>query len=471
MDPAGRNEFAEKFARVNPRPPWADFPHTFAMKATQGKWKAFNYLRYISIEVAKAIVAGKGRIIITLPPRHGKSELISNWLPTWFLYNWPDRKIILASYAMDFAASWGAKVKSNLTENPLIQTSLSEDVQAKRRFKTLDGGQMISAGIGGPITGEGANLFIIDDPIKTWQDAMSDLIRERHKDWYKSVARTRLEPGGSIVVMHTRWHEDDLIGWLTSNKDAEFYEKWHVINLPAICEEEHDEVGRKRGDALNPERFPLTELEQIRGGEEGGLVWNALYQQRPSAMKGNVVLREWLRYYDIKPATFEEVAIFADLTYKEGTDNDFTVVQCWGRNGSNLFLLDQIRDRMGFPDQVKAIKEMCVRYPMAFAKVIEEAANGAAVIQHLKSEISGLIPYNPKTSKMARLAAVSPVFQAGNVFYPNPKFSPWVETNINELLTFPNAKHDDTVDATTMAVHRLGRLTSTIARLEAMNKF
>lgn len=452
---------------------WTHMPDTFAHVASRGKWTPYPYLKYVSDRITDKLIRGGGRFIITMPPRHGKSEFISKWVPTWFLYNFPERKIILASYSAEFAGSWGSKVKDNLSQNSLIAAKMSGDTRAKRRFATSEGGQMITAGVGGSITGEGAHLFIIDDPIKNWQEATSELIRERHKTWFKSVAKTRLEPGASMIVMHTRWHEDDLIGWLTAkeNKDDELVEPWEVINFPAIAEEDEPHIGRKIGDALCPTRYSIETLTQIKNEDKGGMVWQALYQQRPSPLGGNMVQREWIKFYDIGPAFYDEKAIFADLTYKEGTENDFAVVECWGRKGPDIFLIDQIRGRMGFTDQMNAIRLMSQRHPDAFAKEIEEYANGAAVIEMLKTEITGIIPVKPQTSKMARLAAVTPVYQAGNVHYPNPKMCPWVEANIHEMLMFPNARNDDTVDVATMAVNRLGRVSSSIARLEAMGRW
>lgn len=452
--------------------PWTVYPHLFAKRASGGKWHPYKHLRYISSILGPEIINGGGRFIITCPPRHGKSELISNWLPTWFLYNWPQGRVILGSYALEFASKWGEKVKTNLTENRLIETPLSMSTKAKKKFATLDGGQMICAGVGGPITGEGADLFIIDDPLKNYQDAMSELIRERHKDWYRSVVRTRLEPGASVVVLQTRWHEDDLAGWLMSNRDREDdpnRKPWTVINMPAIAEE-NDILGRGMGEPLCPERFGVQDLKEIESDLED-LIWSAMYQQRPTALKGNIILKEWLKFYDTRPESFDEMAIFADLSFKEGTNTDFTVVECWGRVGASIYLLDQIRARMGFPDQISAIREMARRHPDAYCKQIEEAANGSAVIETLKNEIMGLIAVKPHTSKQARLAAVSPLYQAGNVHYPSDKIASWINNNIAEILTFPNAKHDDTVDTASMAVFQLGKVSSSIARLEVLGRW
>lgn len=449
---------------------WTLLPHLFAERASGGKWKPYKHLQYISTQIARGLIQGGGRYIVTCPPRHGKSQLISNWLPTWFLYNFPERKVILASYAVEFATKWGGQVKENLTENPLILTALSKSTKAKKRFMTLEGGQMITAGIGGPITGEGADLFIIDDPLKNYQEAMSDLIRERQKDWFRSVARTRLEPGASIVILQTRWHEDDLSGWLQSQNDKDDdFNQWTVINLPALCEKDIDELGRKKGEALCPERYDEKNLGEIKK-DLGDVIWSALYGQDPVAQKGNIIHGEWIRFYDELPE-LDEMGLFADLAYKDGEENDFTAIEAWGRKGPDVFLMGQIRDRMPFPTQLDSFERMCALYPEAFHKEIEEKANGAALLQVVRDRINGLSANNPRTSKEARLAAVSPLYKAGNVYYPNPERNPWVKENIKEITKFPRYAFDDTVDVASMAVKHLGRMSSTIARLEALAKW
>ena len=459
---------------MNPEQAWLTFPDTFAAKASAGKWKRYKHLKYISSKLSPAIMQGGARYIVTMPPRHGKSELISNWLPTWYLYHHPEQKIILASYAAEFASRWGGVVRQNLTENPLIQMELSKTTKSKKQFQTLEGGQMICAGMGGPITGQGANLLIIDDPLKNYQDAMSPLTRERHKDWFQTVALTRLEPGGSVIILQTRWHQDDLSGWLLNNKEEDKNyktSKYTLINIPAFCEfPETDPLGRALGEACCPERYTVADLEQIKR-DQGELKFAAMYQQRPTALEGNVILKDWLRFYNSLPTDLEEHAIFADLSYKEGPATDFTVVECWGRKGTAIYLIDQIRARMGFPAQIAAIKEMVRRYPKALMKQIEEHANGAAVLDVLKTQIMGLCAVKPKTGKEARLASISPIYQGGNVNYPNPDYHSWVQNNIAEILTFPNAQFDDTVDVACYAVSHFSAMNSSIARLDALTKW
>lgn len=388
---------------------------------------------------------------------------ISNWVPSWYLNRFPDRKVILASYASDYAAKWGSLVRENLAENPICKIPLRDDTQSKRRFMTAQGGQMITAGAGGQITGESGHLLIIDDPVKNYEEAMSPRIKERNLDWYRSVARTRLQQGGTIILLMTRWTDDDLAGALINEGGFE------QIVLPAVCtDEQTDPLGRKLGDALCPERYSAETLADIRK-DVGSQVWEALYQQSPVAKSGNIILGEWIKFYDSPPA-MDEIALFADLAYKDGESNDFTVIEAWGRKGTSIYLIDQIRGRLDFPAQLHALQRMAAAYSTAFHKEIEEKANGAALIQVAKQSIPGLIANNPKTSKDVRLASVAPLYQAGNVYYPNPDKHPWVSENIREITRFPRAKNDDTVDVASMACTHLGRVAQALSRLSALTR-
>jgi len=451
---------------------WRAFPHTFARKISGGKYQLYNYIKYLGRRIAEEVHRGGARIVVSLPPRHGKSELISNWTPTWFLDQYPDRRVILGSYEATFASKWGAKVRDNINSFPEVRVKLKGDSKAKANFVTTEGGEMVTAGVGGPMTGRGADLIIIDDPVKNWEEAQSEIIRAKHQDWFKSVARTRLEPGGSIIVLMTRWHEDDLAGYLLSgglDDDANKHlrTQWADLRIPAIAEQD-DLLGRATGEALCPERYDLTALQEIRV-DLGEMIWGSMYQQVPMAESGNMVKKEWLRWFTKWPKVDQKI-IVVDLCFKEGDLLDFACIEAWGRAGENIFLLDQIRARMDFPAQVEAIREMSRRHPDAHGKYIEEAANGAAVISTLRREILGMVPIKPKTSKEARLSAVAPFYQAGNVWYPDPQLAPWVTTNVNEILVFPNGKYDDTVDCATMALDQLGATGSMISRLEALNR-
>ena len=337
-------------------------------------------------------------------------------------------------------------------------------------FEVIDNnGSYRSAGVGGAITGMGFSLGIIDDPFKSNEDADSPVMRQKVWDWYTSTFLTRAEKGARILLTMTRWHEDDLAGRLlqlqASDPEAD---QWDVVCFPAMREDNKDPVDpRHHGQSLWPKKYPDQKLRQIRASV-GERQWNSLYQQRPSAMEGNLIKRSWLKYYKQRPS-FEETCIVADLTFKKGEFSDYAVVEAWGRVGSNVFLIDQIRARMNFPEQLSAIIEMKNRFSQS-AIYIEEAANGAAVIQTLRDQIMGIIPVKPRTSKEARLQAVAHVFEAENVHYPDPSLFPWVDVNLEELATFPNATNDDTVDTATMAISQLSRAGSLEQRIAALSK-
>lgn len=427
---------------------------------SDGKWVAYPWIRYVSRKLTPAIFQGNARFLITAPPQHGKSAFMSEWLPTWFLKTFPDRSVILATYAQSYSDKYGVKIRDHL-RNPKVGVRIRDDSASKRRIVLQDGGQLLTAGVGGPITGEPAHLFIVDDPFKTYEEAMSERIRERNLDWFRSVATTRLQSGGSVVVMHTRWHESDLIGTLMEEQG------WVHINLPAVAEED-DPLGRAVGEPLCPERFTREDLEQKRT-EVKEMIWSALYQGSPIQRSGNIIQGDWIRRYRELPV-MEEVGIFADLTYKDGEENDYTVVECWGRRGPDVYLISQIRGHMGFFKQLEAIERMIGLHPDAFHKEIEEKANGAAVIEVVKERFPGLVANKPRTEKAARLAAVAPMYHAGNVHYPDETLpgNEWVKENIKEITKFPRAKHDDTVDVASMAVAHFGRLANTLRAYEAL---
>lgn len=446
---------------------WRAFPHTFAQAASRGAWQPYPWLKYVSSQIAPALIKGGGRFLVTAPPQHGKSEFLSNWVPSWYLNLFPRRRVILGTYAQEYANRWGTKVRENLLENPVSAIPMRHDTQSKKYFMTAAGGQMIAAGVGGPITGQGADLFVIDDPYKNWQEALSKQIRESRMDWLRTVARTRLTANGSIIVMHTRWHDEDMIGQLS--KEA----GWTVINLPAICENpETDPLGRALGQALCPERYDEAALAGIRR-DVTDLFWFPLYQQNPTNAKGAIIQESWIKPWDVLPQ-MEEIALFADLTYEKDEENDFSVFEAWGRAAADIYLIAQIRAQMGLPEQIEAFTRIIELYPEAFHKEIEKKANGAAVIQLFEDKVPGLVANNPQTSKGARLAVVAPLYQSGNVYYPNPVSHPWVKQNIYEItrmtLAGSKANYDDTVDTASMAVKHLGQVHNALKRLEALTK-
>jgi predicted phage terminase large subunit-like protein len=247
----------------------------------------------------------------------------------------------------------------------------------------------------------------------------------------------------------TRWHERDLAGYLINEHEDD----WQEIRLPAIAED-GDPLDRSVGDALCPERFNAEKLEEIRNAM-GARMFNSLYQQRPAPEEGNLIKRSWFRFYDIAPTDFDVVILSADLTFGDGKNSDFVVLQVWGRKGSNRYLLDQIREHMSFTESLRAIQSLASKWPTAIAKYVEEAANGKALIDILRDKVSGLIPVRPVSSKENRAQAVTPLIEAGNVHLPSPRIAPWIHDFIEEWAVFPNGRYDDVVDAATLALSKL----------------
>lgn len=247
-------------------------------------WYAPRHLELLSSKIVEVVSGRLPRLIVTMPPRHGKSELVSHWTPVWHVENWPHKRVILASYEADFAASWGRKARDTIQRyNELgtkqLRVKLDPNTQAVSHWLTRDRGGMSTAGVGGPITGKGADLLIIDDPIKNWAEAASFNIRENLWNWYRSTARTRVEPGGGVIIAMTRWNEDDLVGRLIRSMKEEGGEHWEVFDFPAVADEK-DILGRKPGDALWPARYDDEEMRVLRASV-GQKIWNAMYQQRP----------------------------------------------------------------------------------------------------------------------------------------------------------------------------------------------
>jgi predicted phage terminase large subunit-like protein len=315
------------------------------------------------------------------------------------------------------------------------------------------------------------------DPIKNRQEADSETFRERVWEEYLYSIKTRLSAKGKIILIMTRWHQDDLAGRIIANEG----DKVHVINLP--CEaEEGDPLGRNIGDSLAPEIGKDNEWlkifkESYKTGE-GSRAWNALFQGRPTAQEGNMIKRIWIKYWkhkdtNLPPITFkfengEYYSIDAidipdeftralqswDLAFKGDKKNDKVAGQVWSSIGAKIFLNDNINKNLTFTETLVEIEKMTNKHKNATLKLVEDKANGPAVIDMLQHKIGGIVPVNPEGSKQARLSAVSPLFEAGNIYLPHPLLYDWVNEFVEQLISFPNAKNDDMVDAASQALYR-----------------
>lgn len=384
------------------------------------------------------------RLIVCMPPRHGKTMLASEFFPAWYLGKNPSHQVIAATYAQQYANDIGRKVRNQLLDAKHREVfpacRIRVDSRSATRFNTSAGGAYYAVGAGGPITGRGAHLLLIDDPIKGAAQADSDVERRKLREWYTSVAYTRLMPGGAVVIIQTRWHEDDLAGWLLREHADE---GWEVLSLPALSDE---------GAALWPEAYPAERLLAIKR-QVGSRVWEALYQQRPSPAEGGMFKRAWWQYYRELPAEADQVVGSWDLTFKNKATSDWVVGQVWARCGARKYLVDQVRGRMNFPETIAAIKAFVAKWPQARPILIEDAANGPAVIATLASIIPGIVAVTPIGSKVARAAACTATVEAGNVYLPEG--AEWVGDFVEEHAAFPNGAHDDQVDAMSQALPRL----------------
>ena len=436
-------------ATIDPTIAWKFTPHTLAQVLSNGAWKPYQHLIYTSRLLTKAIAKRNAKILVAMPPRHGKSELISHWFPVWYFEMFPERKIILCSYEASFAETWGRKVRDEIeTNRENLRVRIKVDARRANDFVTTKDGGMKTAGVDGPISGRGGDLLIIDDPVKNWKEAMSEPQRETLKSWYDSTFRTRGEPDKSQLILMTRWHEDDLGGYLKNEHGFE------EVVLPALAEE-NDPLGRKEGEPLCPERYDTKALNEIKDGSTR--VWNALFQQRPSSAEGDIWKRAFWKFYTEVPKNLQEIIQSWDMRFKEGQTGDWVVGQVWGRSGIDLYLLAQYRGKWSFTQSIAMVARATVQFPLARKKLIENKANGPAIEDQLRKEITGIKLVEPSGGKIARATAAEPALESGHVHLPDPRQFPWVKEFIEEAAAFPKGKHDDQVDAASQAIIFLDR--------------
>jgi predicted phage terminase large subunit-like protein len=394
-------------------------------------------------------------------------------MPAYAFGKNPDWRIAGTAYAADLAESFCSDVQkiidspeySRLFPKTRILASGAKAANEKRRaeFFTIVGhkGNYRAVGRGGPLTGNPVDILIVDDPLKDDLEAYSETIRQSSWNWLATVAMLRLQEGGGVIVMATRWHSDDIIGRLLDREKG----RWKVLNFPAIAES--DEPHRQMGDPLTVERFSLQSLIAIRdGGILNSSQWSALYQQRPSPEGGGIFKRDDWRFYDVDTYhDFDEIVQSWDCAFKDKKSSDLVSGQVWGYKGANKYLIDRVNDRMTFGGTKSAIRTMSAKHPTSYRKFIEDKANGTAVIDDLKGEISGMIAVEPEGGKLTRAHAVSGEVEAHNVYLPGRRNAQgvmvplgWVHDFIEQHAGFPTAAHDDDVDACTQALSQIRKL-------------
>ncbi len=430
-------------------------PAGWARLVTKGEWRLFKHLRVLVVALLECITSG-GRLVVNMPPGSGKSELISRATPSWYLGTWPENRVILASYGSKLPRKFGRAARQDFEEfGPAVfGLSVSDASSAADEWMVAGHrGSMQTVGIGGGLTGEHPHLLIIDDPIKSHEEALSVTHRDNDWEWYKSQARNRMMPGGAIVVVATRWNEDDLCGRLLKAEGS----RWKVLNLPAICEDPaSDPIGRKEGEALCPEMFSVEDLKEF---QDDPYWWSAQYQGRPTPRAGGIIQRAWCQRFwrpETLPAGLTEIQSW-DATFKATKSGSFVVGQVWGYAGADRYLLHEDRARRGFVDTCDALRSVTGRHPRSVTKLIEAKANGPAILDALASEIPGMVPIETGSTegdKAARLSSVAPYFRGGNVVLPDPTMSGfgWVKDWIEEMCSFPNYPTNDRCDAASQAL-------------------
>ena len=391
----------------------------------------------------------KVRICISVPPQHGKSFTITETAPSWFIGRNPDLRSLITGYNADVAEKFGNKnrqlIKDHGEEIFDIKISDSQDNKTLWDIDKHRGG-MVSTGILGGLTSNTSHFTIVDDPFKNGDEANNPDIREKvFQTFVDSVVTRSQGKGNAIIVIHTRWHDDDLIGRLSKIGG------WIIINIPAVWEKGVDKLlGRKIGETLCPELGFDAEWAEYTKKICGPRKWNALYQGKPYIDGGNLVKRDSLKFYNAqsKPNSFEEMTFSCDLTFGgKGKSNDNVCIGVWGRNGANHYLLKKIKKRMTFQETLDQLRVLSAEFPLARKKLVEAKANGLATIETLNREIGGFVGFDPKSkSKQERFENVIPYIEAGNVFFPDESLDATIEDDIDELLRFPNGTHDDFVD-------------------------
>lgn len=425
----------------------------------RGNWIAGKHLKHLCSKIELLLKGelynGKDKVrilVVSMPPQHGKSMCLTETLPSWIVGNDPSKRVIIVSYNTDFARKFGRRNISKIKEfgKDLFGLELSKEQDDEIEIKG-NTGAIISRGIMSGITGNPAEVIIIDDPVKNREEADSKTYRDKMWDEYLNSVKTRLSANGVIIVIETRWHEDDLAGRIIQNEGKKVLE----INFP--CEaEDGDILGRNKGDSLFPEigkdKEWLEDFKRSYVSKEGNRTWLSLFQGRPTAEQGNIIKRQWFQYYDILP-TMQQVIMSVDATFKDGAKNDFVCIQVWGKSKANMYLIDNLNARLDFPATLQAIRNMKDKHKNITCILVEDKANGSAIISMLKTEIGGIIPVLPLGGKESRVNAIAPQIEAGNVYLPNK--TEWVYDFVEQCAAFPISKNDDMVDAMSQALNRL----------------
>lgn len=436
--------------------------------------RMYPHTKLITDKLQKIADGEQHFYIISMPPQHGKSLTITKTFPSYYLMKHPDKHAMIVAYSQDLYSQFATSNRRafNLWSSRLFQLKTGKNTSQTFDIVGHRGGFYATSILGGA-TGMSADLLIIDDPIKNAEEAHSVTVKKKIWDEWNLTFYPRLQKGGSVIVIMTRWQTDDLAGRLLQRSSL----PWEEIKLPAIATDipagKTDAIGRHNGEALCPELYSLDELKTHKH-DMGTQKFTALYQQSPTIEGGNIFKREWVKYYvpdrdtmlrlsltekdvAILPKHLDDTVQAWDATFKSKANDDFVAGQTWSRRGANVYLRPGwCHKRLSFIQTMTAINQQKTMYPRTSTILVEDKANGPAILDVLQRDISGIMPVSPGAdSKEARASSVSPVWEAGQVYVPHPLWHPEIEDWLEEIFGFPNMPHDDNVDSMVYAIRRL----------------
>ena len=436
-------------------------PVGWAVYASRGRWRKARHLEYLGGLLVRLARGEILRLCVSMPPRHGKSELISKYFPSWFLGSHPGSRVILCSYGQALTYEWSRAARDAFAEHAEEVFGLTTWTRASPKSWDVYeagrrcGGALYAVGKGGALTGRGADLAVCDDLVKDRDEVSSIAQRDRAWEWFVSVPLTRLQPGGRAVVVQTRWHHDDVVGRLKRAQErGQLGEPWTFVNLPCLAEDE-DPLGRAPGEALWPETWPASWAAE-KAREVGSLVWASLYQGHPTPIEGGMFKSSWTRLYqrdgDVLRSEHGTVRLSdlvryatCDLAASTRTTADYTVFATWGvdRVGRRLYLLDLVRERLEGPDLVPRLRAVLGLWGgVAF---VEKIGFQTSLIQEARRAGLPVRELRPDGDKVTRALPATAALEGGQVLFREG--APWLADLLEELATFPGGEHDDQVDA------------------------
>ena len=439
-------------------------------------WKMGKHIEVISDKLNKLESGKIKRLMVFLPPRSSKSVICSKLFPAWYIGRHPEHEILTVSHSDQLSSDFGRSVRDLVNDekfqNIFKGVSLRTDVRAAGKWKTNLGGTYYAAGVRSQIAGRGAHVAILDD-VMSEEDSYSEAGRRYVKEWYPAGLRTRIMPNGSILIINTRYHYDDLCGWLLKQQEEmDQYETipWDVIKIPAWLDNEAAKLLElPEGSSYFPEWKPDKVLQidenEIKASN-GARYWNALYMQNPTPEEGGLIKKRWVKWWEHdEPPTCDFILQTYDTAFSTRTTADFSVIQTWGIFSlydqddrgketymSNLILLGNIKGRFEYPE-LRRMAQMMYKDHKPDVCIIEKKASGQSLIQDMRRSGLPVLEYLPDRDKVSRVYAASPMMESGRVWIPKNKR--WADDLLEELIQFPNAAHDDQVDALTMAIHYL----------------